>query len=428
MHNRDEKQILSLVLLNQLLWTAGYSLTTSRFLYYFASDLGANAWMIAVLHVIPETFGVLGLTSRLWIKQFRSRKKTFLWFSLVARAVSLLIPLFAFVQLGPENASLLWFFAAIIAVVHICQAVAYLAYISWLSDLVNNKHWGQFFAWRNIAKICVLLVVPVSGGFLRDWWKQNSAPSVAMWAYVATYLVGTILMVCSLWPMLRLSAVPVKFVSAVKQTQARGLRGWYHHRSLLFLYIHNWWLAFFNGLTQSVFFSFLFGSLHISLGWFYVLLSIMRVVKLPVSYYSGKYCDHNKDKQILMFSLLGASSGLLFWMMATPAQPLWVAGGYAAWGLFAAANISGRNLLLKLAPSSDNATELALFRQVGGMLAGLSGLLGGFLLQRMLNANSQWELYTIQVTPFQLLFAISLLGRYLALLWLIPVRESRSPQ
>ncbi len=424
-----------------MLWTAGYSLTTGGFLLYFAKELGADSRMIALLLVIPETVGVIGLTSRFWLKRFGSRKQIWLVCSIIARVVSLGIPLLAFACFRPSSFSSLWLLAGLMGVMQIFQVVAYLAYLSWLSDLVDQKQWGKFFATRNIAKVVVLLIVPVAGGFLRDWWRKGASPEVALWAYVVAFVIGTLLMTLSLLPMLKLSDIPIRFIPINPQIKNMKRLHWFKNVSLRWLLVHNWWLAFFNGFTQSVFFLFLFTELKISLGWYYVLMGLMRLVKIPVSWMTGLFSDRGEDKKILMISILLASSAMIFWILATPAQPMWIAGAYLLWGIYAAANISGRNLLLKLSPPSDNSTELALFRQIGGMLAGVSGLLGGFILFEMFQPHQDTFLGKIvtnlyhdtflsngMLSSYQLLFAFSLVGRLLSVLWLLPIREQSQPE
>ncbi len=79
--------------------------------------------------------------------------------------------------------------------------------------------------------------------------------------------------------------------------------------------------------------------------------------------------------------------------------------------------------MLKLAPPGDNATPMALFRQVGGLLAGLSGLAGGFWLDRLNADGFTLHLAGCELGSFQILFLTSLIGRLSAALWLLPIRE-----
>jgi hypothetical protein len=76
------------VVVNQALWTAGYSLTTGGFLTYFGYELGAKGILIALLLVIPETVGIAGLLTRWIIHCVGNRKTVWLVSSLFAPAAA----------------------------------------------------------------------------------------------------------------------------------------------------------------------------------------------------------------------------------------------------------------------------------------------------------------------------------------------------
>lgn len=415
--------VTSRVMWNQLLWTAGYSLTSGGFLLYFGKELGANAVIIALLLVIPETVGISGLLARWILRHAGSRKRVYFVGSLLARLLMLGIPLMGFQATRPEGINPLWVLVICLALTHAVQAVSFMAYLSWLSDLAPEHHWGRFFALRNIAKLGALLVVPVTGGFLRDAWRSWRDPSEALIAYEVAFLVGWVLMLFSLWPMRKMPDPPFR-IPENRPSEWKVLRDSWRNQSLRYLLIHNWWLAFANGVTQSAFFGYLFGPLGIGLGLFYTLQCVMRVCKLPVSWVTGIVCDHFGNKLPLIAGVLAASSGLVFWLLANPEQWYWVFGAYACWGMYAAANIAGRNLTLTLAPRSDNATQLALFRQIGGLFAGLSGLLGGFWLQSLNKSQTKLTWGEMELSSYQMIIAVSLLARWSAVLWLIPVKDS----
>lgn len=431
----DAPRLTAAAAANQALWTAGDALTSGAFLLFFARELGAAGSVIAFLLVVPETAAVAGLAARRAIRRLGGRKRTWLLGTLAARAIALGIPLLAFPELRPAGAAGLWLIVGLLAASQAGQGIAYVAYVSWLADLVPERRWGRFFAVRNIARLAVLLVVPVTGGLLRDRWTETLAPQAALYAYVIVFAFGTALQVISLVPMLRFRDVPPGFGSrgprempvppagderfAVPESIAAAWRD----RSLRCLLIHNWWLAAANGLTQAAFFGFLTGPLHLGLAMYHVLLNVMRLVMVPASWGGGIASDRYGNRGLLFWSVLVASLAMLCWLAATPEQWWWVIGAHVLWGAFAAANISGRNLVLKLSPAGDTATPLALFRNVGGWIAGLSGLVGGLWLDALLRGTDPASRAAIE--SYRLLFAISFVGRATSVLWLLPVREPR---
>lgn len=419
------RRINRAIVWNQALWTAGHSLTTGGFLVYFGSELGAGAFLIAVLLIVPETAGIAGLAARWVIQRVGNRKRIWIVCSLLARVASLGIPLVAFPSLRPDAPNAIVLMIACLAVSQALQSIAYLSYLSWLADLVAEDHWGRFFAVRNIAKISVLLVVPVAGGYLRDWWRQDVPPDAALLAYVGAFVAGASLLLASLVPLLPLPNVVVRS-ETIRLPEWRVMRQAFANRSLRFLLLHNWWLAFANGLTQAAFFRYMYGPLGIGLGTYYLLFNTMNLAKIPVSALAGMVCDRRGNKAPLFWGVLTASSGLVFWLAATPQQWWWLFAAHILWGGFASANIAGRNLVLKFSPRGDNSAQLALFRQVGGLLAGVSGLLGGLWLQSLQTAQFGVQIGGYQFEGFQLMFLVSLLGRWSSVLWILPIRETEA--
>lgn len=422
----SEPCITTAVAINQALWTAGYSFTSGGFLTYFARELGAAGLVMSFLLIVPETAATFGLAARWIIQKLGSRKRVFFTFSIAARALSLGIPLLAFPTLRPPSIDPLWVMVGLLAVVEILQSIAYLAYLSWLSDLVSDRHWGRFFTIRNIAKLCVLLVVPVAGGYLRDWWRRDVPANVALWAYVAAFAIGTILQLLSLLSMRKIANVAVR-AETTALPERRLLRDAFRDHSMRFLLIHNWWLAIANGITQTAFFFYLSGrtNLAVGLGTFYVLSGVMRIVKIPVSAFTGWFTDRRGHKWPMFWGVIIASCAMPFWLLATPEEWWWVFGAYAMWGAFATVNIAGQNLALTISPRSDNAAQLGLFRLIGGLLAGLSGLLGGIWLAALQQDGFAYDIGEYAFGPFQLLFAISWAGRVTAAFWLLPIREHK---
>lgn len=421
----DYRSITRRVVFSQVLFTAGHALTTGPFLSYFGQDLGGKGRAIALVLIVPETAGVLALFTRSLIRRLRGRKRVWIVFTLLARVLSLGIPLAALPATHLYGADPLVLLVTSLALSEAAQAIAYVAYLAWLADSVSSNRWGRFFAARNIGDLSVLLIFPIAGGFLRDYWKQTGNPAFMVWAYSLTYCSGVLLHLISMWPLL---SVPEKSPS-LPESEVGDLERFgdaFRNRSLRFLLVHNWWLAAANGLTQAAFHRFLFGPLQIGLGTTSILNDVMRAIGIPVSWMTGIIADRYGNKRLMIAGVLVASSGLLFWLLASPGQWWWVFGAYACWGAFPAVNITGANLVFKLAPAGDNAAAMALFRQIGGLLAGLSGLAGGIWLDRLNAAGFVLDLNFCQLGSFQILFLASLIGRFTSAVWLLPIREPRS--
>jgi hypothetical protein len=380
-----------------------------------------------VLLIVPETAGIIGLAARWLIQYTGNRKRIWLVCSLTARFVSIGIPLLAFPQLRPSGIDPLVIMIACLAVSQALQSIAYVAYISWLADLVPETRWGRFFATRNISKLCVLLVVPIAAGFLRDRWrtavKVNEMPEeTALLAYVLVFSIGIVLLLASMLPLLQLPNISTRSES-MKTPVWKTVTAAFANRSMRFLLIHNGWLAIANGLTQAAFFLYSVRVLGIDLATYCVLFGLTQLTKIPISWATGRFCDRYGNKLPLLLGLVAASLALPFWMFATKERWWLLAGAYFFWGAFAVVNIAGRNLVLKLSPPGDNTTQLALYRLGGGLLAGLSGLAGGLWLGHLLKAKFHFDIGSQTFEAYHLLFLLSFIGRITTVLWVLPIQE-----
>jgi MFS family permease len=284
-----------------------------------------------LLLIVPETAGIVGLAAR-WLIQFTGNcKRVWLVCSLTARFVSVGIPLLAFSQLRPNGINPLVVMIACLAVSQALQSIAYVAYVSWLADLVPETRWGRFFATRNISKLCVLLVVPIAAGFLRDSWKtavrvHEMPKETALLAYVVVFSIGIALLLASMLPLLRLPNVSARSES-METPVWETVTAAFANRSMRFLLIHNWWLAIANGLTQAAFFLYSVRVLGIDLATYYVLFGLTQLTKIPVSWVTGRLCDRYGNKTPLLWGLVAASLALPFWMFATKERWWLLAGG-----------------------------------------------------------------------------------------------------
>lgn len=424
----SRSSVLRAVAWNQVLWTAGYSLTTGGFLLYFARELGASATWISLLIVLPETVGLLGLATRSFIGSAEGRRRLYFAATMGARVVALPIPLVALAVDQGESVWIGWLIGSVIAT-HAIGAVAYAAYLSWLSDLMPERRWGKLFARREMAKLAILLVLPVIIGYLRDLWTEYEAFTLA--GYMATFLVGQVLLAASILPMLRLPA-RTRRTQVLARTSWEQVRAAWGNRPMRYLLIHNWWLAVANGLTQSAFFfySASFGPLGIGLGTYNLMSGMMRCLQIPVSSYAGRVCDRSDSLRPRVWGVLIGSSGLIFWLMAMPETWWLLWGAYVLWGGYAAANVAGEKLMVLHAPRSDNSMQIALFAQVGGFLAGVAGFVGGVVLDSLREADFGRTFviggFEYRFESFQLLFLVSLVARFASVLWLWPLKRIES--
>ncbi len=392
---------------------AGNSLTTGAFLAYFANDLGASATTLAWIAAGPELVGSSGLLARRVWRSCGSRKAVWIGVTLLARGLTLLIPFagspYAAIEGfgGPER------LLAIVLLSQFFQGIATSLYFAWLSDLVPPEGWGRLFAGRNIAGLLIQMTVPVAGAWLRDSWKQN-LPHERLWqAYAVVFTIGVGLLLLSMPPLL---AVPDPYPHGSRAGAASISRSPWGSRPLRRLMAHAWCLALANGLTQAAFFQYQIGIVQLSLTGYQLLATLMYGGQIVWSAACGRATTPREHRGWLFVGALIASGALPCWLLASAEQWWWLIGAFLCWGAFGAVNVAGPNLLLGHCVPGETVRQLAWFRQTSGTIAGLSGLLGGWLLDQGCVVVAAWGWSKQPV--FAALFTLSWLGRLLAA-WLV---------
>lgn len=410
------------VVIGQLLFSTGHVLSTGGFLYYFANEFRPSAAFFALLQIMPEVAEAAGLFVRPLLPWFGGRKRAWMTLLVVGRLAALGVPAMAFPVLQPKSFDPFWVILACVALWYACQGLSFVAYLSWLSDLAPERRWGRFFAARQMATILISLVVPLTAVLVRERWLRTLPEGAKDWSFAAIFSIGGLLALCSILPLARLPDIPrgdelQRFSLGPLLQRIAG------DRSLRRVLAGSWWLSCAQGLSQAALFKFQTDMLHIPLSRYYVLTSVMLGLQLPLAALAGRISDRYGDRRPLMIALLAVSPALLFVMTATPETWWLLFGAYALWGLFGIVNVCQQNLVLRLAPPSDNTLHLGLFRQIGGVLAGIAGLIGGLWLDALLRDSAGIPFAGHLLGPFQIVFAVSLLGRMTAPLWLIGIDE-----
>lgn len=417
----DPLDVTRAVVSAQMVFTIGHVLTTGGFLYYFAHALQPTALLTAVLLVTPEVSETIAVLTRPVVQRLGSRKRTWLIGFILARIAALGIPLMALPEWRPAEARVAFgVIVASLALMHVFQSIAYTAYISWLSDLSPREHWGKFFALRQISNVAVLTLLPAGATLLRRSWGEWLTDDGVRNAYLGVFLAGNLCLWLTIPPLCRLPDVPVRWTITPVAGLGKVVSATFASRSMRWVLASSLWLAAAQGLTQSAFFRYQVDLLRVPLEAYLALSAVMYALQIPWSWWGGWLSDRLGDRRPLMIGLVVASGAMGFWLLARPGEAIWLLGAYALWGLFGLVNVCQRNLLLRVAPPSDNTLPLATLEQVAGFVAGVAGLAGGWTLDQLL--ASRWT--ADPRGAYVVLFVISWIGRATAALFLVPVRET----
>ena len=426
--------IIRRVILGQMLFSAGHALTTGGFLNYFANPFfkGFAVWM-AVMQIIPETAESLAVITRWLVLRWGGRKVVW-WVSLIlGRLAALAIPGLVFLGMKPGTTGAMPAIIALLGLWYLLQGVSYTAYLSWLSDLVPEVNWGRLLARRSMAISLVTLCMTFIAAALLDCVKALPMSEVLS-GYTLLFACGGVLCLSSILPVVGLPRVAMRgtcegrqesggVVPSLWESIGPQLRLAFSEPSFRRFVWGSWQLSFFQGLTQAAQFQLSANLLHVSQFEYYRLLSVMLVLQIPLAAWAGRLVDQGHDRRVMTWGLLGVSLAMGCWWMATWSvgeHPIhssttgkaWLLASYVLWGGFGLINVAQPSLGLKLSPRSDNAVQLSLFRQIGGLLAGVSGMLGGMVLDRF---SQGAKLPPLEV--FRWVFVVSGIGRVTAVLW-----------
>lgn len=434
--------IMRRAMFSQMLFTLGNAFTVGTFFSYFYDSFLPSAMMFAIAQILPETAQACSLITRHLIRVGFRRKVLWRNGLTLARLAAIFVPFALWFPPDNSTVALCWILFWT-AVWYVLQGISYVALISWLSDLVPEMEWGQLSSRRELASLAVGIVAPFAIGLIRRNWLTGQSRQIEQVSFAVLFIVGGLIVLTSTIPLASVPDVPVQPAPARTPVRRDDLR---RNRPFWQLTASRWWGAIFQGLTQAAFFLFARRVLDIPIEDALLLACCGRLLQLPVTWLAGRLTDTARDKLGLACGLFIASCGVPFWILATPQRWSLLYFAYALWAGFGLVNVCGINLCLKLAPRSRNTAQLALYEQVSGLLAGLSGLVGGILLDRWLHQvegiapgwhalantwNALWPGVLVTTTkelPYRVLFLISWCGRLLTPLWLLglPQPPSRS--
>ena len=417
----EVSHVVRAVFISQLIFAVGHTLTSGAFFSYFVYQFGPSAFLLGVLLSAAELAGSFSVLGRWIALRLGNRKRIWIIFLISGRLAGMMIPLALLWPTSTSSEAPLLYVLICTLVWNFLQGVAYINYISWLSDLVPRGEWGRLFSRRQIAITIISLFAAVVVAEARRQYLRELPDWAARWSYAVIFLVGGILAIVGIVPLLGIPHVPWT-PTPWKLPEFGQLRS-AMSRSFLCLLTSRWWLAFFQGLTQAALFKYAVDHVGVPLNQYTWLIAIMLILQLPATWWAGRISDRGRDKQGLIWGMLLVAAAIPIWLLAGPEtwQLLFLAWGL--WGAFGLVNVCGHNLCLKLSPPGDNSGQFALYDQVSGLIAGGAGILGGYLLQSMIEASQvSASSTTTDLLPYQILLTVSFIGRVTAPLWLLPIR------
>ena len=179
------------------------TLTGGVFLTGFAVYLGMNEFTIGLLGAMPFLVTVFQLPAAYFVQKRGNRKKITIWCSLSARI--LWVPILALALLSVPSATIRVPIILVLILLHYALGSAsFVAWISWMSDLVPDRMRGTFFGTRNMLAGAASMVVMVIFGAILDGLKTLSPKGLPL-GFAITFLAAVVLGVASIRFLRRIS-------------------------------------------------------------------------------------------------------------------------------------------------------------------------------------------------------------------------------
>lgn len=426
--------------IESLLAAVFYSIIGSALLSNFLLELGAGPLEIGLLASIPQLVNLLQPLGAYLV----DRSTSFHWYSMSifipARLLwAILVPAIWLVSLSnhitPHQVVLLTL--GIMLMTNIIEAFARAPWMSWTAVLVPVRLRGRYFGFRNsVLSLTNLIVVPLLGLAVSLW------PSGTLQGYGAILVLGIVVGLLSQGCQFFMTDMNPQLLKAVGSDTPKPYRRGIHLRFLndanflkLLLYLAIW--SFAVNVSAPFFNLYLLDDLAIDVSVVTIYNGLGAGANMLLLIFWGKLSDRIGNRPImLLVGVLVAVTPLLWLVAGNDPISLWV------WlpllhvlgaGTWAAIDLCTNNLMMGVAPVTNQSTYFAIAGAVAGV-TGAMGITAGSFLATLPGAGGLLGLFVLSgilrtVALLPLVFVQEKGSVSLSQLWrvLSPVKQQRVP-
>ena len=395
------------------------TLTGGVFLTGFALYLGMNEFTIGLLGAMPFLVTIFQLPAAYFVDKKGGRKRISVLCSLFARA--LWVPILVVALLPGPSASLRIPVVLVLIFLHYALGSAsFVAWLSWMSDLVPDRMRGTFFGTRNMLAGAASMVVMVIFGTLLDGLKPLSSYGLPV-GFSLTFLVAVLFGIASVVVLRRVSE-PTHSSPAVRLDFAGQLLLPFRDRNFRKFLGFSFCWGFSVHFAAPFFPLYFLRDLQFGYGFIATLGMLSAFADLVGMRLWGKLSDMTRNKPIIYFAGWWAIFFPLSWVFVRPESMvlpilLHVLGG----GMWSGINLCVNNLLLRISPREDRALYVSVYNVLGGLGASCGPVLAGLLVQGL--GQGPFHLYSWVLLPLHILFVLSTMFRLVSLQLLRRIEE-----
>lgn len=396
-------------------------LTTSPATIRYARSIGANEFHIGILGAFPTLMLFMQFVSGVVVNHLRYRRRLWFWSAMTHRL--LLLPTALGPFLFPGMSSEFWVMTLLVTTA-LNQALLHFSsplWLSWMGDYLPHQglshYWGSRQFWMQITAASSL----AAAAFL----VLKSGLGIEA-GYAVLTCIGTLCGVLDLLLFHRIAEPPVARVPSPKlrQVLSAPFRNKDFRRYIRFMCYWN-----FAAMAGAPFIS-LYLMEQVGMDLFRVLLlwTISWVGGAMFSRTLGYWADRYGTRPVLVLCVATKSANMLA-LLLTPHDPdlaFWILAPFFM--VDAAQNagilIANNGFMIKHSPSENRTMYIAATQALAGIVGGVTSIAAGWIMTQL--AGQTWQIGGWTMGHFQMMFAASIVLRWLALLLVRSVREPNS--
>ncbi len=420
----ERRRGIGYLMLDAAAATAIGAINSGVVLLALALHIGASSRQIGILASIPLLTQMLQAPAVKLIERLRRRRLISVACVFSAR---LALPVYAIVPFIPDrNQAALVLTAA--ALLHYgMNAVGACSWNSWIRDFIPADRLGAFFSRRGLYGTIVSTVAMLIGAYALD--LASRSPDLGRQIFSGLYVAGFCLGLLSTAALARVPE-PRMAVTSVMVPLHRLLQLPLRDRNFrnVLRYVASWQFA--TNLAAPFFTVYIVRGLGYSIGFVLLLTVVSQLANIAVVQSWGSLSDRFTNKSVLKVAspaFLLCIGGMAFASEfdSQTARTAYLGLLHVLMGAAGAGvSLAAGNLGMKLSPSSNGTSYMAVHALVTAAAAGSAPIVGGwaadFFATRRMELNLQWispsganELFGLAFSHWEFFFLLSaLLGLY----------------
>jgi len=379
-----------------------FGFTTGAFLTGYLKYIGAEDKLCGQIAAIPVLAGIIQFISPIFLEKLNRRKPLVTCLNALHR---LLLIMLVFIPLMPFSMKTRLYAVAVLYLLsHLLVNISAPATTTLVISLVPQGMRGKYFSIREVYLIFISSVMNIIMGRVLDVFEISGK---AYGGYIVMYCVAFMAMIMNIIAFLKMKEPPLPPPQKVslKKMFAMPLKD-PRFRKIIFLF-------FLWGLSAN--FSAPFFSVHMvsQLKLSYTFITICGFVN-AVSYVTavriwGRIADKKSFTYSAMLSIVLLGITYFLWIFTAKGIAatgmivvvLHISSGIACGGI----NISLLNIPYEYTPEEGRTVYLGFNAAISGLIGFVSSMLASWMVGAM--ANYRAYLFGLEITQFQLIFAIS---------------------